>query len=128
MQRLKTTDPDFGKKFQRIVDDRRESGDNIARSVSDILEKVRNRGDEALQELTARYDNHFLTADLASWRISKDECEMAFLALDARLRDALELAAARIRAYHEKQGRPRKIILTPDSSHGTNPATAAMVG
>ena len=103
MQRLKTTDPDFGKKFQRIVDDRRESGDNIARSVSDILEKVRNRGDEALQELTARYDNHFLTADLASWRISKDECEMAFLALDARLRAALELAAARIRAYHENQ-------------------------
>jgi glycine dehydrogenase subunit 2 len=33
-----------------------------------------------------------------------------------------------IRAYHEKQGRPRKTILVPDSAHGTNPATAAMVG
>ncbi|MGX7894780.1 histidinol dehydrogenase [Tsuneonella sp. HG222] len=103
MQRLKTTDPEFARKFQRIVDDRRESGDNVARTVSDILEKVRGRGDEALQEMTARYDGHFLTADISSWRISKDECEMAFLALDAKLRQALELAAQRIRAYHESQ-------------------------
>lgn len=33
-----------------------------------------------------------------------------------------------IRAYHESRGRPRKVILVPDSAHGTNPATAAMVG
>ncbi len=33
-----------------------------------------------------------------------------------------------IRAYHEAQGLPRKTILVPDSAHGTNPATAAMVG
>ncbi len=32
------------------------------------------------------------------------------------------------RAYHTKQGNPRKKILVPDSSHGTNPATAAMCG
>ena len=103
MQRLKTSDPDFEKKFARIVDDRRESGENVARTVGDILEKVRTRGDEALTELSARYDNHFLTADLGSWRISADECEMAFLALDKPLRAALEMAAERIRAYHENQ-------------------------
>ena len=103
MQRLKTTDEDFEKRFARIVEDRRESGDNVARTVTEILERVRARGDEALKELTARYDNHFLTADLNSWQISKDECELAFLALDKRLREALELAAARIRAYHESQ-------------------------
>src|SRR5258708_4325048 len=33
-----------------------------------------------------------------------------------------------VRAYHHAQGRPRKKILIPDSAHGTNPATAAMVG
>jgi glycine dehydrogenase subunit 2 len=32
------------------------------------------------------------------------------------------------RAYHESQGNPRKKVLIPDSAHGTNPATAAMVG
>jgi histidinol dehydrogenase len=103
MLRLKTTDADFAKKFQRIVEDRRESGENLARTVADILDAVRRKGDEALQEMTARYDGHFLTADLASWRVSPDECELAYLALDANLRQALDLAAGRIRAYHQSQ-------------------------
>ena len=114
MLRLKTTDADFEKKFARIVEDRRESGENVSRTVGDILEKVRTRGDEALAELTARYDSHFLTADLDSWRISADECEMAFLALDKPLREALELAATRIRAYHENQ-LPRDRDYTDDA-------------
>jgi glycine dehydrogenase subunit 2 len=33
-----------------------------------------------------------------------------------------------VRAYHQSKGHPRKKILIPDSAHGTNPATAAMVG
>src|SRR5450432_3990754 len=33
-----------------------------------------------------------------------------------------------VRAYHQSKGVPRKKILIPDSAHGTNPATAAMVG
>jgi glycine dehydrogenase subunit 2 len=33
-----------------------------------------------------------------------------------------------IRKYHESQGNPRKIVLVPDSAHGTNPATATMCG
>src|SRR6202046_1799759 len=33
-----------------------------------------------------------------------------------------------VRAYHHSKGSPRKKILIPDSAHGTNPATAAMVG
>ncbi|MBT3232291.1 MAG: aminomethyl-transferring glycine dehydrogenase subunit GcvPB [Calditrichaeota bacterium] len=32
------------------------------------------------------------------------------------------------RAYHESNGNPRKIVLTPDSSHGTNPASIVMAG
>jgi glycine dehydrogenase subunit 2 len=32
------------------------------------------------------------------------------------------------RAWHESQGNPRRKILIPDSAHGTNPATAAIVG
>ena len=33
-----------------------------------------------------------------------------------------------VRAYHHSRGNPRKKVLIPDSAHGTNPATAAMVG
>jgi glycine dehydrogenase subunit 2 len=33
-----------------------------------------------------------------------------------------------VRGYHQSKGSPRKKILIPDSAHGTNPATAALVG
>jgi len=33
-----------------------------------------------------------------------------------------------IRAYHVSKGRKRRVVLIPDSAHGTNPATAAMAG
>jgi len=32
------------------------------------------------------------------------------------------------RAYHEDRGQQRRKVLTPDTSHGTNPATAALIG
>ncbi len=33
-----------------------------------------------------------------------------------------------IRAYHDKQGNPRKKVLIPDSAHGTNPASTTIAG
>lgn len=33
-----------------------------------------------------------------------------------------------IRAYHEEHGNPRKIVLIPDSAHGTNPSSAHICG
>ena len=33
-----------------------------------------------------------------------------------------------VRAYHESKGNPRRKVIVPDSAHGTNPATAAVVG
>jgi histidinol dehydrogenase len=102
MLRLKTSDPDFEAKFARLVNDRRESEADVARSAADILARVRDRGDEALAEYTARFDNHSLHAD-DDWRIAPETCRAAFDALEPKLREALELAAARIRAYHQDQ-------------------------
>ena len=103
MRWLKTTDSDFEQQFARIVNDRRESDDDVERSVGEIISHVRRAGDEALQELTMRYDKHALTADLTSWRITADQCKTAFDFLKPEVKDALNLAAARIRSYHEAQ-------------------------
>ena len=102
MLRLKTSDPGFEQAFQRLVRDRRESDDDVARDVSLILENVRNRGDQALAEYTQRFDGHSLSQD-GNWQVSLDACREAFDALKPDLRAALELAAQRIRAYHEAQ-------------------------
>jgi histidinol dehydrogenase len=102
MLRLNTRDPGFAQAFQRLVNDRRESDDDVARDVSIIIDDVRNRGDKAVAELTQRYDQHSL-ADDANWQIDLADCREAFDALQPDLRAALELAAARIRAFHEAQ-------------------------
>ncbi|WP_225008412.1 MULTISPECIES: histidinol dehydrogenase [Novosphingobium] len=101
MLKLRTRDAGFAKAFARLVKDRRESDENVARDVQTIIEDVRLRGDEALAEYTERFDQHLPADD--DWRISADACREAFDALKPDLRAALELAAQRIRAYHEAQ-------------------------
>ena len=103
MRRLDAAAPDFEKHFARIVNDRRESDANVASDVRGIIGQVRQKGDDALVDLTMRFDKHALTADLASGRIGKDQCKVAYDMLLPDVRKALDLAAQRIRAYHEGQ-------------------------
>ena len=102
MLRLKSSDPDFAQAFERLVLGRRESGDDVARDVALILADVRNRGDEALAELTQRFDGHSLASD-GNWRIGPEACTEAFHQLQPDLRAALEFAAKRIWSYHDCQ-------------------------
>ena len=102
MLRLSTNDPGFAKAFARLVANRRDSDASVARDVTIILEDVRRRGDAALAELTAWHDQHALDSD-AAWSIGADECREAFDELKPDLRAALELAAQRIRVFHEAQ-------------------------
>ena len=102
MLRLNTRDPGFAKAFQRLVNDRRESDEDVARDVTRILDDVRNRGDTVLKELTERFDGYKLATE-ADWRISAEDCRQAYDELKPDLRAALELAAQRIRAFHEAQ-------------------------
>jgi histidinol dehydrogenase len=102
MQPLSITDPDFEKRFARIVDDRRESEKDVSSQVRDILREVKARGDAALSDYSMRFDDHALSSD-EDWQISREACEQAYQECDPELRAALELAAERIRAYHEDQ-------------------------
>jgi len=100
MQRLRSNDAGFAAAFAAVVNDRRESDAGVASDVAAIIAEVRARGDAALADYTARFDGHDLGDE---WRISAETCREAFDALAPDLRAALELAAQRIRAYHEAQ-------------------------
>jgi histidinol dehydrogenase len=102
MLRLDSRAPDFDKAFRRLVRDRRESEEDIARDVALILDDVRNRGDDALADYTQRFDGHSLASE-DSWRIDIEHCRAAYDELRPELRAALEFAAQRIRAFHEAQ-------------------------
>jgi histidinol dehydrogenase len=67
--------------------------------VDEILEAVRSRGDDALLELTARFDG-FRAPSAAALAISRAELDAADRALGAEVRAALAYAAERIERYH----------------------------
>jgi histidinol dehydrogenase len=112
MLRLATSDPAFERKFARLVDDRRESGEDVSRVVSDILPKCASAATRRSPNIpSASTSTRFRPTRTGA--ISPAECAAAFAALDPALRDALELAAARIRAYHLDQ-LPRDRDFTDD--------------
>ncbi len=65
-------------------------------SVATLLADVRERGDVALREITARFDG----AALGALEVGPDEFAAAQASVSAELREAMEQAAQRIRAYH----------------------------
>ncbi len=102
MQKFATLDPDFETRFDRLVNVRRDADSDVAGQVQSILSAVRERGDDALKEYTHRFDGYALVQD-GDWTITKDRCEEAYQTIDSDLREALDLAANRIRAYHLAQ-------------------------
>ncbi|WP_293880013.1 histidinol dehydrogenase [Sphingomonas sp.] len=98
---LDTKDADFETRFVALVDDRRDSDADVSRDVAAILARVRAEGDTAVADLTARFDGHDL--DVTGWQIDLGDCRAALAGLASDLRRALELAAARITAYHQAQ-------------------------
>ena len=110
--RLDSRDADFATAFTALVDARREADEDVSRDVAAILKRVRAEGDAALADYTSRFDRHDLEA--SGWAVTPAECRAALDGISSELREALELAAARITAYHEKQ--------KPQDSDGTDSA------
>ncbi len=101
MQRLDARAADFAERFDALVNARREADADVADAVRAIIGRVRDEGDAALADLTQRFDRHDL--DTTGWRVEADEMDAALYGVAPELRGALELAADRIAAYHEKQ-------------------------
>ncbi|WP_271952451.1 histidinol dehydrogenase [Ruegeria faecimaris] len=98
---LDTTSPEFEAAFQTLLSAKREDSPDVDAIVAQIIDDVRVRGDEAVIELTAKFDRLELTPDTLAF--SAEEIDAAIAQVSDADRQALELAAERIRAYHEKQ-------------------------
>ncbi|HET7409415.1 MAG TPA: histidinol dehydrogenase, partial [Paracoccaceae bacterium] len=111
-QFLDQRDPGFDAAFARLVDRADEADAAVDRAAAEIITDVRRRGLDAVLELTARFDRIELTADTIAF--SEAEIDAAVAAVPTDEREALELAAARIRAYHERQ-RPEDALWTDEA-------------
>ncbi len=101
-RRLSTRDPGFDAAFEALLAWEDAVAAEVEATVRTILEDVRARGDAALLELTARFDGLRL-AGAAELELPPAALDEALAGIAPELREALEAAASRIRAYAERQ-------------------------
>ena len=83
-------------------------------TVNGIISDIRNNGDKALFEYTEKFDKCVI--DASSIRITKEEIEEAYKALDPEFVEVMKKSAENIRAFHEKQKRNTWIDTKEDGS------------
>ena len=102
LQRLNTAHPDFWSRLDALTAWEGVADEAVTGAVRDILAQVRARGDAALLDYTRRFDR-LDAASAADLEIPADRLRQALGAIPADQREALQIAAARIRAYAERQ-------------------------
>lgn len=102
IRKLDSAAPDFRTQLSAVLAFEAGEDDAIDRAAAQILADVKARGDAAVLDYTNRFDK--LNADnVAGLEVGKSELQAALSGLSAERRDALQIAADRVRAYHERQ-------------------------
>ncbi|MDR2188884.1 MAG: histidinol dehydrogenase [Azonexus sp.] len=102
IKRLATTDADFSTRLDALLAFEAAADEGIERAVAGILAAVKARGDAAVIDYSNRFDR-LTAATMADLELSAGQCQAALASLPEAQRQALEAAAARIRAYHQRQ-------------------------
>ena len=101
MRRFDAAEPGFDDRFRAFLDERRGSPADVDAAVREIVEQVRTVGLEAVLRLTLRFDR--VELDAGSIGVPAEEIEAGARACTPEVQAALELAASRIKSYHERQ-------------------------
>jgi len=100
-RRLNINDAGFEADFAGLLGDKREQAADVNDAVAGILGDVKTRGDAAVRDYTKQFDGFDLPASGA--RMTADQITQEADKCPADILAALEAAAARIHAYHERQ-------------------------
>ncbi len=98
---LLTSDPDFATAFTALLSEKREVSEEVDTAVRGIIADVRARGDQALIDLSAKFDA--IDLDKSGIAVTARDIDAAVTQCSRETLDALSFAADRIRAHHERQ-------------------------
>jgi histidinol dehydrogenase len=101
MRRFDTSEAGFEAGFRAFVEARRETPQDVEDKVRDVIAAVRREGLAALLRFASQFDR--VELDETSLRVSPAEIAQGVADCPAEVRAAIDFAAARIRAYHERQ-------------------------
>ncbi|WP_026685816.1 histidinol dehydrogenase [Azovibrio restrictus] len=102
IQRLDSRSEDFSQQLKTLLAFEGAQDDKVEQTVIAILAEVKARGDAAVVEYTNRFDR-LSAASMGALELPRAELQAALDGLSPERRAALETAASRIRAFHEKQ-------------------------
>jgi histidinol dehydrogenase len=102
IRKLSSRDTNFASDLTKLLAFEETADDALEAVVANVLKDVRERGDAAVLEYTAKFDRLPL-ANAQAMELPSDELRAAFEGLPAEQRVALEAAAARVTEYHQKQ-------------------------
>jgi len=100
--RLDASDGNFLQTLDKLIAWDMVSDSDVEQTVADILRQVRSRGDSALIEYSNRFDRRDCES-MVPFCLSTEDLHVALDAIASETREALEIAADRIRDYHRHQ-------------------------
>lgn len=102
IRKLDSTNPQFNEQLTAVLAFEASEDEAIDRAAANILADVKSRGDTAVLEYTNKFDRLTATS-IAALEISQTDLRTALTNLLPARRTALQTAAGRVRAYHERQ-------------------------
>ncbi len=112
---LDSASPDFRARLSALLAYEPQQDEAVERTVAVILRDVRLRGDDAVIEYTARFDR-LAVGSARELELPAQVLDVAWASLPGAQREALEAAAARVRAYHEHQRAESWSYAEPDGT------------
>ncbi|HNQ75316.1 MAG TPA: histidinol dehydrogenase, partial [Pseudothauera hydrothermalis] len=102
IRRLDAREPEFLATLDALLAFEAQADERIDAAVTEILRTVRSTGDAAVIEYTRRFD-HLDVASMAELELPHAQLKAALDSLTIEQREALRIAADRVRQYHERQ-------------------------
>jgi len=100
--KLSSQQRDFNTKLSSLLSWESVSDKDVANTVEEIINAIRSKGDKALIDYSIKFDG-IKAKSIADLMISQDELEKSFNDLSDKQKNAITIAAERVKAYHLKQ-------------------------
>ena len=102
MRRLSTQDQNFKQVFADLLAFETVSDPELLKTVDQIIADVRQHGDAHVLKLTQQFDRH-PAHQFSDLELTQGQLKAAFEGLTTEVREALEMAANRVREFHQAQ-------------------------
>ncbi|OMH30352.1 histidinol dehydrogenase [Motiliproteus sp. MSK22-1] len=113
--RLKYSDPDFDLKLDRLLAWESVSDGAVNNVVTEILQNVKKRGDEAVVDYSNRFDRLDVSS-ISELELGKEKLQQALDLISEDERNALDTAVQRVRDYHRHQKQDSWQYTEPDGT------------